>query len=592
MLQKGACALKYNLISQPKPGYDIIQQILSNRGFDSVSMEHYLHTTDDDLNAPWLLDNIEEGLKVLVQHIANQDELFMTIDSDADGFTSAALFLNYLNCLFPAYVQNHVTYVLHEGKQHGIEYDKIPERTKLVVSIDAGSNETEIHEKLAAQGIDVLVLDHHHADIPKDTKAIIINNQTCNYPNKSLCGAAIVWKLCELIDMKMNVDYAYNYLDLVAVALISDVMDLRDFETRRLVDLGLKRITNPFLRELVNKNSYSIGNQLTPHGVAFYIGPYINAANRSGTQEEKLTLFESMLDFKGNELIPSTKRGCKGQMETRAEQACRNCTNIKSRQTKARDASLENIKGIIEEKHLLNNKILLVQTEGKSQNLIGLIANMLMSEYQHPVLLLNKRIHYNVDEATGEVLSEEVWWEGSGRNYGLDDFRHFVEETHLAQYCEGHASAFGCGIKDENIQKFIDYTNDLLQDYDFTPSYNVDAIFNVDTLNPDDVLSVGHFKYLWGQGIEEPYIAIENLKVSKSNMRLLKGNTLRIDMPNGISIIKFRLSSEEYEQLYSDLGYVIINAIGTCDINEWNDQQYPQIKLIDYEIVKKVEYDF
>jgi single-stranded-DNA-specific exonuclease len=129
----------------------------------------------------------------------------------------------------------------------------------------------------------------------------------------------------------MNTDYAQNYLDLVAVALISDVMDLRDFETRRLVDLGLQQITNPFLAELVQKNSFSLGSQLTPHGVAFYIGPYINAVNRSGTQEEKLTLFESMLDFKGRELILSTKRGCSGQTETRAEQACRNCMNIKNR---------------------------------------------------------------------------------------------------------------------------------------------------------------------------------------------------------------------------------------------------------------------
>lgn len=54
-------------------------------------------------------------------------------------------------------------------------------------------------------------------------------------------------------------------------------------------------------------------------------------------------LFESMLDFKGYELVPSTKRGCKGQAETRVEQACRNCTNIKNRQTKIRDTSLEKL---------------------------------------------------------------------------------------------------------------------------------------------------------------------------------------------------------------------------------------------------------
>jgi single-stranded DNA-specific DHH superfamily exonuclease len=111
-----------------------------------------------------------------------------------------------------------------------------------------------------------------------------------------------------------------------------------------------------------------------------------------GTQEEKLMLFESMLDYRGYELVPSTKRGCKGQQETRVEQACRNCTNIKSRQTKARDAALENIERIIEEKKLLDNKILAIKldTFEADKNLTGLIANQLMAKYQRPVLLLNK----------------------------------------------------------------------------------------------------------------------------------------------------------------------------------------------------------
>ena len=46
--------------------------------------------------------------------------------------------------------------------------------------------------------------------------------------------------------------------------------------------------------------------------------------------KDKQILFESMLNFKGDTEIPSTKRGCAGQMETMAEQACRNCSNVKN----------------------------------------------------------------------------------------------------------------------------------------------------------------------------------------------------------------------------------------------------------------------
>mgnify|MGYP006935837631 FL=1 len=121
------------------------------------------------------------------------------------------------------------------------------------------------------------------------------------------------------------------------------MMDVRDFETRRLIDKGLQQIRNPYFRGAIDKDQFHFTEEITPIGVAFYIAPLINATTRVGTQEEKIMLFESMLDFKGYELVPSTKRGCKGQAETRVEQACRNCTNIKSRQTKIRDNSLEKI---------------------------------------------------------------------------------------------------------------------------------------------------------------------------------------------------------------------------------------------------------
>lgn len=88
---------------------------------------------------------------------------------------------------------------------------------------------------------------------------------------------------------------------------------------------------------MIEKNSYSLGTDITPIGIAFYVAPYVNAITRVGQMEEKMTLFEAMLDWKAYESIPSTKRGCKGQLEQRVEQAVRNCTNVKSRQTKTRD---------------------------------------------------------------------------------------------------------------------------------------------------------------------------------------------------------------------------------------------------------------
>ena len=223
----------------------------------------------------------------------------------------------------------------------------------------------------------MLVIDHHEAD-QESQYACIINNQTCDYPTKSLSGVGMVYKFCCYLDSLLGINQADEYLDLVALGLIADMVSMKDFETKHLVEKGLRDLKNPYFKMMVEKNAYSIGSELTPFGVAFYVAPYVNATIRVGTQDEKLMLFESMLDHRGYELIPSTKRGCKGQTETRVEQACRNCTNIKNRQTKARDASLEIIERIIEEKNLLENKILAIKLDAGcavDKNLTGLVAN-------------------------------------------------------------------------------------------------------------------------------------------------------------------------------------------------------------------------
>ena len=107
--------------------------------------------------------------------------------------------------------------------------------------------------------------------------------------------------------------YADELLDLAALGMIADMVSLKDFETRRLITKGLASPKNLFFSAMVDKSSYSLGGELTPIGVAFYIAPYVNATIRSGTPKEKMVLFESMLDHKAHNKVPSTKRGCAGQ---------------------------------------------------------------------------------------------------------------------------------------------------------------------------------------------------------------------------------------------------------------------------------------
>ena len=571
-----------------------IEQVLFNRGIQDI--DHYLNTTDSDILDPSSIKNIQEGAKLLVSHIAQNNKILIQVDSDVDGFTSAALLINYLNCLFPSFAQNQISYRTHTGKQHGIMLETIPNDVRLVIAPDSSSEDYEVHKELHDRGIGVLVIDHHIASRESEY-ACVINNQLCDYPTKSLSGVGMVYKFCCYIDSLMGTAYAENYIDLVALGLVADMMDLRDYETKELVSRGIRDVRNPYFKGMVIKNEYSFGTELTPFGIAFYVAPYINAVVRSGTMEEKLILFESMLDFKAYEQIPSTKRGYKGSFETRVEQACRNCANIKNRQTKTRDASLEIIEEIIEDNNLLEQKVLLICLDAAQKtNLSGLIANQLMSEYQRPVLILSATEHEVLNEE-GKVVNVEAWWEGSVRGpsgTAIESWNEFFENSGLVEYCQGHDAAFGIGIKDENVEAFTQYCESALKDFDFTPKYSVDFIYQANELKQyeTDFYNLMEYASLWGQEVTQPYIVIENVKLTKDKLQFMKGTTLKIipSVDTDISAIKFKVSEQEYENLYSEAGCVTINVLGVCEKNTWNNK--PQLIIRDYEIVDRLNYYF
>ena len=575
------------LINPHNNADSLIEKIFINRGFKKEDIFHYLNTTEEDLLPPELLSNIQAGAIMLEDCIRNFKKVFIIPDVDADGFTSAAILINYLSIVAPRWVKDYVTYEINEGKVHGIIMENIPEDVSLVICPDSASSDYEQHKKLKEKGINVLVLDHHEANsISPD--ACVINNQLCDYPNKSLSGAGIVYKFCCYLDKIWNINEADNFRDLAALGMISDMVSLKDFETRHLIKTGLSSLRNPYFKAMCKKNEYSLGDSITPIGIAFYITPYINATIRMGSKSEKQTLFEAMLDLKAYEEIPSTKRGCKGQVETRVEQACRNCTNIKNRQTRARDASLERVEELISKNKLLDNKILTVLLPKEinfEATLTGLIANQLMAKYQKPVLLLRQ----------GETEDKQIIWEGSARGLSqslFDDFKGYITKTNLFSLAQGHANAFGSAILDNYIEEFISLSNRELEKFDFNPCYKVDCVFEGKDFNVDDILSIGNLSSIWGQGVEEPYVLIKNLSVTKDKITLMKGNTLKIQLDNGCSLIRFKSSEEEYNSLYSDLGCVKINVVGRCDKNVWNGRTTAQIKVVDFEIVSEQPYYF
>lgn len=594
--------MKYELINQPNDKYSAKQQIFINRGIKEEDLVHYMNLTDNDINPPEMLgeDLLRAAATQVKAAIDENIETCVVVDCDCDGYTSSAILINYLHDLAPAYTEIHVHYFLHESKQHGLQdcMDWIVDcGADLVIIPDAGSNDWNELDKLYQDGRTVIILDHHEIEGEAYPNCILINSQLPQYPNKELSGAGVVWQFCRYMDKIFNTNYANGYLDLTALGLVGDMMSLRSFETRQIIFKGLEpdNIKNPFIYEMWQKNKFKLGNTPSAWGETFYIVPFVNAITRSGTLEEKYLIFSSMLKYKAFKQIPSNKRGHKiGEMERLVDQAIRTCTNVKNRQGRDEEKALELVDHLIEDNHMMNHKVLLFLLEpGQIKPEIrGLVANKLMAKYQRPCCMLTKT--WNIDEK-GKTLYEEAVYQGSARGcdkVGVTDFKDICAETQVCDYTIGHQGAFGLGIRQDKIDAFVKSTDEQLKNMSSEPIYYVDYIWTPATISEEKILDIADFDPYIGKDIDQPLIAIQGVPVTKGNLTMMASNTVKITLPNGVSLIKFRMPDEEYDKLYSEYGFVEINVIGRANCNEWQGIKYPQILIDDYEIIGRCAYVF
>lgn len=585
--------MKVTLINEPNKKLNAFQQVLVNRGIEPNNLDKYLKSSiEEDINPPSAFgeDKIAAGVAMLFKHIQAEDDMLVVVDADCDGYTSAALLINYLYDISPSFVENHLHWYIHKNKQHGLS-DCIDEAMKytFVIIPDAGSNDYAYHAQLKANGTDTLILDHHHAERISDD-ALIINNQLSDYPNKELSGVGITWQFCRAIDEIKNTSYAMNYLDLVATGLMGDMMSMLSIETKTLMFEGFKEenVHNPFIFGMIEKNNFALNKAdykpsnlnhlcVSPMGAAFFIVPFINAMVRSGTMEEKKLIFNSMLKFKAFDMIPSNKRGHKiGEEERLVDQAIRTCTNVKNRQTRVQDAGMAALESLIKDNNLLDHKVILFLLEGGKvdKNVAGLVANKIMAHYQRPVAVLTR----GTDERGRTV------YQGSARGYGKEmDFKQICSDAG-AVYAEGHPGAFGLCLAEDSIGSFIKSTDLALRDLSSEPAFFVDYIWNAEHIDTEKIIEIASMNDYWGKDLDRSYVYIKNIKVTPDNFKVMKANTLKYSLPF-VDAIQFSGSDEQIEKFSCGIHY--INAVCKCSLNEWNFEINPQLIIEEFEEVEK-----
>lgn len=161
---------------------DFLINLLVDRGIiedNNVFQKKFFSPTTENLIDPKNLDHMEEGYQLLMKHLTAGSKIYLCVDSDVDGFTSSAVFYNYLTEHLSNKYNFTIEYHVPEGKEHGLRtlMPLFTEEKKwdLIVLPDSSSNDYEEHKELKEMGYDILVLDHHDAEKYSEN-AVVINN--------------------------------------------------------------------------------------------------------------------------------------------------------------------------------------------------------------------------------------------------------------------------------------------------------------------------------------------------------------------------------------------------------------------------------
>lgn len=576
--------MQYRLYDSKKKSSNVLEQVLYNRGIDDVGI--YLDLNDDVVGDYNLLENMEESVNLFNKHFQEKNCIGIIPDSDVDGQCSSAeiyLYIKRMDENYPIKIIYHT-----RPKAHGLSDVEIPDDVKLLIIADAGTNDAKECKELKDRGIDVLILDHHEKE-EENPYALIVNNQCSDmYSNKQLCGGGIVYRWLQALDDFYWNEFADDYLDLVAFSNISDVMDLRELETRYLVDCGLLNIKNKFIKALIKAQEYSMNGKINIHNVQWYLTPVVNALLRIGSQEEKELLFRAFIEQ--DEFFEYKKRATKDKpsetiQESIYDRAARLCKNAKSRQDKQKEKSVETIAEIAQSIPFDDKVVVIDTSDILDSGLTGVVAIKIAEMFNKPCILLNKFL----DKETGKIT-----YGGSARNVNhspIDSFKDIVNSTNVFNFGKGHANAFGISLELDKKDEAINAMNHILKDIEYDSTYRVDFILDVEDVSVKLITELGRFEEIICQGIEEPMLAIENISLTKDCFEIFGKNEDTVSfMIDEIKYIQFKCKEgnplyDFLQDAWDENDSVTFNIVGKPSINEYNGVRTPQIIIEDVVVI-------
>lgn len=514
-------SFKIDVLGKVRFGNEL-EDILKLKGITDINS--FLNPTIENTESELRFDNIEAARDILVNHISNNSVIDLLVDCDCDGYTSGANIYQYIKRIKPSI---EIRCFIHRGKIHGLKDvvdSMLLDNSKLVIIPDAGSGDVDECKKLKESGKEVIILDHHNIrnndnTIPNNSAVVVNNQYSSRVTDKAMTGVGITYKFTKLLDKYYGVDYADEYLDVVALGMIGDRADTLNLQTRYLILKGLEQIKskmnkNKLISAFVDAQMYSMNNKVTINGLGFYVCPLINSMIRLGEYEDKCYMFEALCN--SDKMLERKVKG-KGMVNmTIQEYVLKACQSTNRKQKKITEESADILSEEIKKYGMDKLPILVCNArDDVDSNSTGLIANRLADQYQRPCLLMRRK---------GDICK------GSGR--GCDkceilDFNKWCKDTRLFNMVDGHPGAFGCEISFENTNKLFQLLSTM--DRIDEPTYHVYNIYDADKLHDQIIKNVAKYDYIWGNTVQEPIFFIKNIPCNKYNLNLIGSKQNKIE---------------------------------------------------------------
>ena len=444
----------------------VIAGLLVARGVaDADAARALLRPSFEQLHDPASMLGMSTAVERVLRAIDAGERILIYGDYDVDGTTGTVVLRRALDIL-GARTGFHVPHRFTEG--YGIRQDVLERAQadgyKLVVSVDCG---IRAHAPLVwarANGLDVIITDHHLPDegegAPPALAVLNPNQHGCPYPDKNLAGVGVAFKLIQsLLRARGMEKLCKGFLKVVAIGTVADVAPLVG-ENRAIVALGLAdlpKATNPGLRALMEVSGVGDGRGMSASDLGFRLGPRINAAGRMDAARAVVELFETTDAAEAYELaqqLDARNRERQVMQRLITERA------IAELETSGDDA----------------RSVAVVAGDGWHRGVIGLAASKIVGRINRPCIVIS--------------LDENGLGHGSARS---TDAYHLLDGlTSCADLLEGfggHAHAAGLSIRREQIPELRRRLNAhaaaLLDDDDLVPTIHIDAELSSDALTLD-----------------------------------------------------------------------------------------------------------